>query len=549
MRLHLFNKRNKKDSASQEKSAGESGRRSFFSRWRRRLLLFIVVFLAVTYCIGLLLNLRTGKMKGFNVASEVVPVAPENLRLLFDVTGTGEDGEWVTDHKIFDALLGMIEEAESEIIIDMFLVNRFDGDGAVHFHRDITAELVEALVAAKERNPDLFILFITDMINSSYREACPSDLKPLEEAGVHVVLTDLNQLPDSNFVYSPFYRTLGRFAFLLGPIPDYKFLTNPFDADGVELNLRQLSRLFNFKANHRKTASVRDKSGNWKVLITSANPHSASSAHGNVGVVLDGQGPLSEIILSEYNIARATLLHRPELYFGPWAAVELLRELESRPADWPAFPGPYLGEKAVGVQYFTEEELGLCLDRMLSAAGGGDRIEMMMFYLADPTVIDELKAAVDRGAQVSLLLDPNKDAFGREKFGVPNRVTARRLHDWAAEKDSRELKIRWFDTHGEQAHFKIVRVVEGETGDESLLVGSANFTIRNLRGQNLESALYLENAGDSGKRFEKVFDKIWGNEGDVSYSTDFESYREDGVGLFFKSAMKFIGDRTGLCTY
>ncbi len=526
-------------------SSGKGGRR----RWRLRILAGFVGLLAAFYVIGLLLNYAGGEIKGMNVESRPMRVGAENLQLLFDLTGVDAEGERVTDHEIFDTLLEMIEEAEKQIVLDMFLVNRFRGRDPVSFHRDISKELVDALVERKEENPELFILFLTDPINSGYKTACPPVLEPLKKAGGHVVLTDLRQLPDSNLVYSPFYRVLRHFNFLLGPMMDLQFIPHPFDAEKENFTLRQFSRMLNFKANHRKVAAVQREDGSWRVLVSSGNPHSASSAHGNLAVTLENEGPIQDIVFSEYNLARASLLRRPELHFGPGSAFELVRELERRVREWPAIPQPTEGGDRVTVQYLSEQKTGRRVERMLVTAEEGDRIEIMMFYFSDPDLIAELKAAVERGAEVRLLLDPNQDAFGREKHGVPNRVTAERLHEWAADSPELDLQIRWFDTHGEQAHFKGIRVFEQAGTGEKMLIGSANLTIRNLRGQNLESALYLENGQDIGKRYGQVFERLWNNQGDVHYTCEYETYSEDGWTLGFKRVMKLIGNSTGLCTY
>ncbi len=536
--------------AKDNNGAGDDNRGG--RRWRRlryRMLLAAIALPAVVYVTGLLINLGAGRMRGFNVVSELTPVNPGNLRIYFDLTGVDRDGERVTEHETFDALLEMIAEAEREIVLDLFLVNRYHFDRSTPFYRDTSQELVDALVESRRRHPDIFILFVTDMINSGYQESCPPALLPLVEAGGHVVLTDLHQLPDSNFVYSPFYRVLRHLGWLAGPVIDRRFLPNPFDPEAERFSLRQMSRALNFKANHRKVAAVRRADGRWSAMVGSGNPHSASSAHGNLAVILDNEGPIHDIVFSEYNLARASLLRRPQLYFGPDTATELVRELERRVRQWPAMPPLYDGEDGVMVQYLSELEVARRLDRMLATADSGDRIEMMMFYLSDPKVIEGLRAAAERGAQLRLLLDPNIDAFGRNKHGVPNRVTAHRLLGWAEAEAGRDVRVRWFLTHGEQAHFKVIRLINRHTGHERMLVGSANFTVRNLRGQNLESAFYLENARSLGVRYGEVFERLWDNCDDVLYTVGFQAYQSSGWRLAIMRAMKFIGNRSGLCTY
>ncbi len=51
----------------------------------------------------------------------------------------------------------------------------------------------------------------------------------------------------------------------------------------------------------------------------------------------------------------------------------------------------------------------------LDAAQRGDNIDIAMFYVADRAVIESLLDASRRGVGVRLIMDPNKDAFGRAK--------------------------------------------------------------------------------------------------------------------------------------
>ncbi|MCF7854486.1 MAG: hypothetical protein K9N51_06810 [Candidatus Pacebacteria bacterium] len=487
-------------------------------------------------------------LNGFNVQSAEFAVAPEDCRLLFDVTGMDSNGARVTDHEIMDTLLALIDRAGDTIVLDMFLVNKYMGElGSRGDMRDTTGELVDALVRKKRHSPNTFILFITDPINSSYAERCPAALQPLTDAGGSVVLTDLAQLPDSNHLYSPFYRALRPLGKRLPPLQTRVF-PNPFHQGGPRVSLGQFLRLLNFKANHRKTAVIRDRDGQWRALITSANPHTASSAHGNVGAVLKA-GPVMDILIGEYRVAHSSILGDPKCCFGSLTAPELVRVLEKRLAEIPASaPRPIEGD-SVRVSYMTEDRIGDALNRMLKDSGEGDTIQMMMFYLSDPAVVQHLKGAAKRGARIRLLLDPNRDAFGHEKHGIPNRVIGTQLHRWASKTSDIDVELRWFDTHGEQAHFKLLRIVNWASGRDSIVLGSANFTTRNLRGYNLESALRIEDAGDLGRHVGEVFTKLWQNREGLTYTVPAQDYTLNGL-QFLRGRMRAaFGNTTGMCTY
>ncbi len=516
----------------------------------RRLALAGFVLLLLVYLIGLALNAGKGEMKGMNVSTSVSAVGAGDVELLFDTTGVDDVGERVCDHRIFDRLLEIVEAADDVIILDMFLVNRFKGNLGGGFYRDTSKELVDALVRRKRENPELFILFLTDPINAFYEVACPPVLEPLADAGGCVVLTDLLQLSDSNLLYSPFYRSLR----YLGPVTPFgraSIFSNPFDGEADGFSWFQLTRLLNFKANHRKVAVVHTTGGDWVSLVTSANPHSGSSAHGNVGMVVRN-GPSQAVGGGELDIARASVLRRPELAFGPLSGIELVRELErlGERLDEAVAPVPQSGGGRVGavvVQYLTERAVFDKILWLLDDAGRGDRVDLAMFYLSDSKVVEGLKRAASRGADLRLLLDPNKDAFGRQKNGTPNRAVAADIVDWA-DGMGVPVSVRWFDTHGEQAHYKLLHVRSVAAGRSRMILGSSNFTPRNLRGKNLESGFYVESGGELGRQCDAVFNQLWKNEG-AGYSVDYEEYASAGFKLKMQKLLTGFGNATGFCTW
>jgi phosphatidylserine/phosphatidylglycerophosphate/cardiolipin synthase-like enzyme len=155
---------------------------------------------------------------------------------------------------------------------------------------------------------------------------------------------------------------------------------------------------------------VADAGGRLRALVTSANPHDGSSAHTNVGALFDGPA------------ARAVLeTERAVVAFSGGAAI---------PADLPetaAAPLSPAPSDALRIQVVTEEKIADAAEAMIDAAGAGDALDLVMFYLADRPIVRALKAAARRGVDLRVVLDPNKDAFGRKKNGMPNRQVAREL--------------------------------------------------------------------------------------------------------------------------
>src|SRR4029079_12553799 len=89
------------------------------------------------------------------------------------------------------------------------------------------------------------------------------------------------------------------------------------------------------------------------------------------------------------------------------------------PAPSPAAPVANPAE-AARVQVLTEYQIGAAIERNLAGTRAGDSIDIAMFYLSERDIIGALLAAAKRGVAVRVILDPNKDAFGREKDGIPN---------------------------------------------------------------------------------------------------------------------------------
>src|SRR5690606_35501129 len=129
--------------------------------------------------------------------------------------------------------------------------------------------------------------------------------------------------------------------------------------------------------------------------------------------------------------------------------------------------------------------------------------------------------AAERGVTLRILLDPNKDAFGREKNGIPNRQVAMTLHRAG-------IPVRWCNTSGEQCHSKLMLLVRAD-GQAELLLGSANFTRRNLDDLNLETNLHLRAGADHALIQDTLamFEQRWGNTGEVRYSLDYAAYADE----------------------
>jgi phosphatidylserine/phosphatidylglycerophosphate/cardiolipin synthase-like enzyme len=416
----------------------------------------------------------------------------DQVEFLADTTWLDARGGQHTEHEIFDAALDMIRQAQSLIVADFFLLNRFAGSADAG-HRPLSGEFVEGLVERRAARPEVNALLITDPFNTLYGGVMQPLFSRLEANGIPVVETDLRRLRDPNPAWSAAWRICCQWV---GNSPHGGWLPNPVGETPV--TLRTYLALLNFKANHRKTL-VTDGPDGWIGLVTSGNPHDASSRHHNIAVRF--QGPAASDLL------------RTELAVTAFSGGTTLRVPDLTQENRDVGTG-------TEIRILTESRIRDAALDMINEAEDGDRLDLLMFYLSHRAVVRALLGAQQRGVDLRVLLDPNRDAFGREKNGIPNRQVAMELH-------AAGVPLRWCNTAGEQCHAKML-LVRGRDGNATLLAGSANFTRRNLDNFNLETNVQLradEGAPVMADAME-FFDARWHNEPDRIHSLPYAEYAD-----------------------
>ena len=469
---------------------------------RRALLLLLAVWLGMA-----LYQSQRSLPEGFSVS---LPWrATDNVQLLLDQTWQTADGERISQQQIFDSALEMIRQARTLIVADMFLFNEFAGQSS---YRPLSGEMTEALIRAKQRHPDMQVVLITDPFNTLYGGVVNSHLTALEQAGVQLVITPLQQLPASNALWTGLWSLCCRF---IGNSSDGGWLPNPV-GDG-KVTLRSYLHLANFRANHRKML-ITDAGDSWRALVTSGNPHDASSRHSNQALRFDGAAAL-DLLQTE-------------------SAVAQLAGVTTE--HWPQAE-PITADTATNrLRVLTEGAVRDALLETIDSSAAGDRLDVEVFYLSHRPLIKALIRAQQRGVSLRVLLDPNRDAFGREKNGIPNRQVGWDLHRAG-------IPLRWCNTSGEQCHRKWLRLDRAD-GRSELISGSANFTRRNLDDLNLETDVQLVAGHDHpvmhGAR--DAFERQWGNQGGMEYSLGYDAFADHHAGRYLiYRVMEF----TGLSTF
>ena len=476
----------------------------------------ILILLVWLLCVGFYQT--TKKLpQNLDFRGEERNIYVENIEFLYDLTYKNLNGEIISEQNIFDTVFSLIDEAKAYILIDAFLFNSYTRQPD-KIYRHLSSELTERIVKKKESDPDIEIDFITDPINTVYGGAASKEIEELKASGVNVIITDLKVLPDSNPIYSAFWRT---FIQWFGNSGSYGLIPHPFTGGEPKVTLRSYLDMINFKANHRKIFMA-DHQKNAVLIITSGNPHDGSSAHSNVALKISGK------------------LWR-DVYDAEAAVAKLSgRELQGPPLDLDE--NIRLGTEQAKIVFLTENQIKKELLTRISETIANDEIHMAAFYLADRQMIKALIKASQRGVHIKVILDPNKDAFGFEKIGVPNRPVAEEL----LKRSSGKIEVRWYDTHGEQFHSKLTIIKHGKQA--SLILGSANLTRRNLNNYNLEANISVT-VGEEAPFIKAVadyFDKIWNNRDGKYYTVSYEAYKDESV---LKRIIYLIQEYAGLSSF
>ncbi|MFN2410439.1 MAG: phospholipase D-like domain-containing protein, partial [Halomonas sp.] len=388
----------------------------------------------------------------------------------------------------FDHIAQMIERADDFIVIDNFMINGLVNDPSKDYPT-LSDNLVEQLTRKREANPDMPMVVISDAINSGYGSYPAEWLDRLRDADIDVVISNLTPLRDSTPVYSSLWRMGPQWLGDLGG----EWWENPFVDDGPKFHLGGYLELFNIKANHRKVV-ITERAA----LVASANAHDESGFHENVAFEIDG--PIIADLLS---------------------AEQAVIDLGDSGIQLPSYApqeAPATGE--LNIQYTTERQTLYNVLDTIERAAEGDELWLAMYYLADREIVNALTDASQRGAQVSLILDPNKKAFGRDKSGLPNRPVVEEL----IEDTDERINVRWYDVEIEQFHPKMMML--RQANHSTIISGSTNFTSRNMDNYNLEASLMISGPNDAEvmREVDDYFLMLWHNEGG-DYTLEVDEYQ------------------------
>lgn len=462
----------------------------------KRVLLGIIMILLVWWVYVAILHSVKPLPDGISYAGTEYSLKDSDVSFLYDLTYQSQNGSKIYEQNIFNEVFSIIDNAEKFIVLDMFLFNT-DYASKRNFI-GLTPQLKDKLIEKKKSNPQIKIYFITDEINNFYGSYESAELNELKNNGINVIITDLTKLRDSNPYYSSIWRTYIQWFGTKGS----GTISHPLGRDDKNVTIRSFLKLANTKANHRKVI-VADSGNSLISVVSSANPHSASSYHSNIAFLVRGEFG-NEIINSERAVASFSGFEIPQL-------VELNNSLTSVSSG-----------DDLKVSLLTEGKIKQSLLQDISSLQKGENLDLAMFYLSDRDIVNAILEASKREVKIRIILDPNKDAFAREKSGIPNRQVAYELVKDSSEK----ITIKWYDTKGEQFHTKLLILTKSD-GKIIVYGGSPNYTKRNIADLNLESSLRIVSLPSTtfANEVSSYFSRLWENNG-AEYTLNFESYKD-----------------------
>lgn len=494
---------------------GPAARRSGW--WRRLLLLTLAALWALIAC------WQTNKSlpAGLHLDSPWVPLPTSDVTFIADVTAADAYGRAVLSHAIFDEELATVRAAQRFVVLDYHLFNSAPATGdETAATRPMAAELREALLEQQHRQTRLQILLLIDPANLGYASRLPRELEPLRAAGITIIPVNLDRLRDSNFIYSSLWRlAIGwwqRPAATAAPLGGW---------------LRRL----NFKSDQRRVLIADDGQDRLVAIVGSADPHDASGANSNTALKIRDNAILpllqSELAIARFSSSDPQLAARlaaitsasrvagaADGMTGEAAdAVVTKATTGAKPAG--AVTAPDTTSARARCRILTEGGIRAELLERLGAAHQGDSIDIAMLHIADRGIIEALLAAARRHANVRLILDPNREAYGHATSGIPNQPAASEL---VAASDG-AIHVRWYRTHGEQFHASLVMIY----GAQALWItaGSATLTRRSLADYDLEANIGLDlgRGAAPAQQLLSYFDTLWSNRAalGIEYTTDF----------------------------
>jgi hypothetical protein len=449
---------------------------------------------------------------GLHIAGSWEGLPASDIRFLHDLSAADARGTPLNERQIDAELLRMLARAKEIVVVDTGLFGDLPAAGprAPHLRTApaIAAAITDALLKARHDQPSLQVLLVVDPASIEL-STTPGPIERLRDAGIDVVAVDTDRLRAPNAAFVAFWQLCcgwwshGKGA---GSWP------NPIGVGPPGVAMGLWGRTPGYQRSHRQLMIADDGAGNLDGIVFSRPLNAEAALHSATALHVSGSA-LEAALESEFALAQ----------FSGWTAGGAMQARSQRLAER-ARQAVASTHDLARARVLSEALLGETLVSLIDATGRQDSIDIAALYLSQRELVRALLDAAHRGVAIRILLDPNKDGYGYERSGLPNRVVASEL---VADSDG-AVRVRWYRTHGEQfsAGFLLIR----SPARTVLGVGTAQLCRSDLDDFNAAAAVLVQLPADSVAVSEALtwFDTLWFNRasGGIEYSSDADVYAD-----------------------
>jgi phosphatidylserine/phosphatidylglycerophosphate/cardiolipin synthase-like enzyme len=451
---------------------------------------------------------------GVHISGDWRAVGAHEVHWLRDLTAADATGAPLSERQINTELLRMIGQARELLVLDTGLFGDLPaaGPGAARLRAaaPVAASVTDALLQARQQQPDLQILMLIDPASVRLQPDATT-LRRLRQAGIAVVPVDAGRLRAPDAAFLALWHLCCRWwnpPLAAGSWP------NPLGVGPSSISFGLWGRIRGYQRAHRQLLIGDDGSGGLTGMIFSRPLNAEASLHSAVALQLGGDA-LAPLLESEFVIAQ----------ISGWSGGGAMQERSQRLVERQQRGGAAVARPELArARVVSEEGIADALVQRLASAGRHDSVDVAALYLSDRDVVRAVVDAAMRGAAVRVLLDPGKDGYGYLRSGVPNRQVGSEL---VAASDG-AAHVRWYRTHGEQ--FSPGLVMVRSNGRCWLMVGTAELTRSDVDDFNLAAAFIADLPAGAPAATDALswFDALWNNRaaGGVEYSSDVDVYAD-----------------------
>jgi hypothetical protein len=485
--------------------------RGFTLRWLLRL---TILTLLIVWIGSTLWHTNRRLPPGLHISGSWETLPLNEVRFLRDLSAADASGAPLSERQIDAELQRMILRAHEIVVLDAGLFGDLPAAGPraarLRVAPTIAMQITDALLRARQEQPSLQVLMLLDPASIELSVGS-APLDRLRAAGIDVVpvVTGRLRAPDAAFV-ALWQLCCGwwNHGAGVGSWP------NPIGVGPPGVAMGLWGRTAPYQRSHRQLIVADDGNGNLEGMIFSRALNAEAALHSATALKIAGTA-VAATLESEFAVAQ----------FSGWSGGGAMqsraqRLIERQHQGLASTPSAQIARARV----VSESTIGEQLVSLIDSTNRHDSIDVAALYLCQRELVRAVMDAARRGVAVRLLLDPDKDGYGYDRSGLPNRVVASEL---VAGSDG-AVRVRWYRTHGEQfsAGFVLIRSARRTL----LAVGTADLSRRDLDDFNLAAHFLVEVPPDFGPAVDALawFDMLWFNRasGGIEYTTDADVYAD-----------------------